>query len=312
MLLEPRPQRLRRLTASVLRQCRDVERRVGRRRAEQAVQYPGATQHGRGAIGIRGQHQDGALSQQAVARLVVERHATEVAALDRLDAVVHRQALVEEGVVRRQQLDHAAIAAQDAVDEQPQLLLEHRAGIQQAARVGELASVRGDLVQLGEVEPLEREIVAQRLGPRVGKHPAHLSGQHVGIAEARFGGELQELLIRQAAPQEEGQTRRQLQIAQRASPAGRVSGFRPIEEMRARQDRAERIAHAAFEACRRVSRLVERHQGIEILGGHRAPEGAPCEVLDDLVRAGLPRRAASSLGLADEDLRAAGRLRSCR
>ena len=217
VLLEPRPQCLRRLAASVLRQCRDVERRVGRRRAEQAVQYPGATQHGRRAIGIRGQHQDGALAQQAVARLVVERHATEVAALDRLDAVVHRQALVEEGVVRGQQLEHAAIAAQHAVDEQPQFLLEHRAGIQQAARVGELASVRSDLVQLGEVEPLEREIVAQRLGPRVGKHPAHLSGQHVGIAEARFGGELQEFLIRQTAPQEEGQTRRQLQIAQRAS-----------------------------------------------------------------------------------------------
>ncbi len=221
-----------------------------------------------------------------MARLVVERHATEVAALDRLDAVVHRQALVEEGVVRGQQLEHAAIAAQDAVDEQPQFFLEHPAGIEQSARVGELASVRGDLVQLGDVEPLEREIVAERLGPRVGKHPAHLSGQHVGFAEARFGGELQELLVRQAAPQEEGQTRRQLQIAQRASRAGPDSGFRAIEEMRARQDRAERIAHTAFEASRRRSRLVERHQGIEILGGHRTPEGAPREVLDDPVRAG--------------------------
>ena len=38
---------------------------------------------------------------------------------------MHRQALVEEGVVRGQQLHHAAIAAQHAVDEQPQLLLEH-------------------------------------------------------------------------------------------------------------------------------------------------------------------------------------------
>ena len=139
MLLEPRPQRSRRLAALVFRQRRDVERRFGRRRAEQAIEYPGAAQHGRGAIRIRGQHQDGALAQQAVARRVLERHSTEVAALDRLDAVVHRQALVEEGVVRRQQLEHAAIAAQHAVDEQPQLFLEHPAGIQQPARLGELA-----------------------------------------------------------------------------------------------------------------------------------------------------------------------------
>ena len=157
------------------------------------------------------------------------------------------------------------------------------------------------------MEPLEREIVAQRPGARVGKHPAHLPGQNVGITEARFGGELQQLLIRQTAPQEERQTRRQLQIAQRANPAGRVSGFRSIEEMRARQDRAERIAHTAFEAGHRISRLVERHQRSEILVGHRAPEGAPCEVLDDLLRARrfVARRFG---GLADEDLRAAGRL----
>ena len=74
---------------------------------------------------------------------------------------MHRQALVEKGVVRRQQFDHAAIAAQDAVDEQPQLFLEHRARIQQAARLGEQAIVRSDLVQLGYVEPLECEIVDQ-------------------------------------------------------------------------------------------------------------------------------------------------------
>ena len=169
----------------------------------------------------------------------------------------------------------------------------------------ELPSVRRDLVQLGEVQPLEREILAHRPGPRIGKHPLYLGSQHVGFAETRFGGELQEFFIRQAAPQKEGEPRRQLQIGERANRTRADSGLGPIEEMRARQDGAEHITHAAFEASRRGSRVVERHQRIEILGGHRATERAPREVLDDLLRA--RRFFAWRRRLAHENLRSAGR-----
>ena len=71
-----------------------------------------------------------------------------------------------------------------------------------------------------------------------------------GFAQSCFCGELQQLLVRQAAPQEEGQTRRQLQVAQRRAPRRVACRFGAIEEMRARQDRAERVAHAALEAVR--------------------------------------------------------------
>ena len=54
-----------------------------------------------------------------------------------------------------------------------------------AARVRELAAVGIDLVQLREVEPLEREVVVSDLRARVGQHPVHLRGQHVGLAETR-------------------------------------------------------------------------------------------------------------------------------
>jgi hypothetical protein len=161
MLFEPRPQCLRRLTAFVLRQRRDLERRIGRRRAKQAIENPCTAQDGRRAVRIRRHHQDRALAQEAAARLVLERHSTEVGALHRLDAVVHRESLVEERVVRGQQLEHAAIAAQHAIDEEPQFLFEHRARIQQVARLRKLRPVGRDLVQLREVQPLEREFVAQ-------------------------------------------------------------------------------------------------------------------------------------------------------
>src|SRR5262245_66686348 len=76
--------------------------------------------------------------------------------------------------------------------------------------------------------------------------------------------------------------------------------------MRARQDRAERITHAALEAAVRVSGLVERHQRIDVFGGHGATERAPREVLDNLARArGFIARPSRS---ADEDLRPARRL----
>src|SRR6187399_3296096 len=75
--------------------------------------------------------------------------------------------------------------------------------------------------------------------------------------------------------------------------------------MRACQNRAERITHAAVEAARHVSRLVERHQRVDIFGSHRATERPSREVLNDLVGAG--RFLSWGFGLADENLRAAGR-----
>src|SRR6187549_4006928 len=77
--------------------------------------------------------------------------------------------------------------------------------------------------------------------------------------------------------------------------------------MRACQNGAERITHAAVEAARHVSRLVERHQRVDIFGSHRATERASREVLNDLVRAGRFLSWRVGLGLADENLRAAGR-----
>ena len=70
-------------------------------------------------VGVRGDRQHAALAQQAAARAAVrERDATEVAAAHVRNAVVLRQPLVEERVVGRQQIEHAAVLAEHAVDEQ--------------------------------------------------------------------------------------------------------------------------------------------------------------------------------------------------
>ncbi len=93
-----------------------------------------AAQHRRGAVGIRRHHQDRALAQQAVAPGIGQGHAPELVAAHVRDAVVQRQALIDEGVIGRQQIQHAAVFAQDAVDEQLHLALE--SGAQAGVEVG--------------------------------------------------------------------------------------------------------------------------------------------------------------------------------
>ena len=96
---------------------RHVRRRRRRRRAEQHLQHPLAALHRRGAIGHRREQQDAALRQQAAARLR-QRHAAEAGAGDVGNAVVPREPLVDERVVGGDQIEHAAVLADDAVEEE--------------------------------------------------------------------------------------------------------------------------------------------------------------------------------------------------
>ena len=138
--------------------------------------------HGRGAVRLRGQRQDAPLpSSPRRSSNCRELHAPEVAALDVRDPVVLRQPLVDEGVVGIEQIQDAAVLAQDAVEEQLRLLDEGLAQV-----VVEIRIVRDDrLVSLeaAQIEPLPREVLRERERLRVLDHAMDLRGQHLGIAE---------------------------------------------------------------------------------------------------------------------------------
>src|SRR5690606_22485155 len=153
---------------------------------------------------------------------------------------------VEERVVGRQEIDDAAAAEQHAFDEEGKLLLHQLAGVEQPARMRELTAVGRDLVELRDPEPLEREAVDERLRARIGEHPLDLRREHAAIAELRLRREVEKLLVRQAAPQEERETRRELEVVERYD-AVRPSRLGPIQEVRARENRGERLADAALE-----------------------------------------------------------------
>src|SRR6185436_7943634 len=104
---------------AVLFQRRHVWRRLRWRSAENVFQYPFAARDRRGACGQRSHGQNAALSKQAAPGIVgSERDAPELVAIDIRNAVVLREAIVDERVVRGQQIDDAAIFANDALKEQ--------------------------------------------------------------------------------------------------------------------------------------------------------------------------------------------------
>ena len=74
--------------------------------------------NGRRAVRIRRDRQDAAVPQDAPPRLVGDRNAPELAAVDERNLVMLGEALVDERVVGRQQIEHAAVLAHDALEQQ--------------------------------------------------------------------------------------------------------------------------------------------------------------------------------------------------
>ena len=200
-------------------QVENVGRRRRRRRAQQVLENPLAALHHRGPVGVRRHRQDAALPQQPAAVGIGQRHPAELRAVDIRDAVVLGQALIEEGVVGVQQFQHAAVFAQDALEEQLGLLPERLA---QA------------LVEFGEdvgIGLLLRPGCGGRATGRRNSRPALRTRgsssmrrtccvQHRGILQLAFFRQVQQLVVGNAAPQEEGKPRGQFEIADAVNGGG--------------------------------------------------------------------------------------------
>ena len=119
------------------------------------------------------------------------------------------QRVVDEGVIRGQQLRDIAIPQQHAVQEQAHFGLE----IAAHGRI-ELRIQRLDLGERGHVQPRECEVLNQRLGARILEHALDLRLHDRRIGDLMLGGETAQLLIRALIPQKERQTRGEFQIVQ--------------------------------------------------------------------------------------------------
>ena len=94
------------------------------------------------------------------------------------------QPLVQERVIGVQQVDHAAILADDALEEQLRLPLEGLAQV--VVEVEQHFRTRLMHGHIADEQPLAGEVLDERLRARVREHPPHLLLQDVGLAAEFF------------------------------------------------------------------------------------------------------------------------------
>ncbi len=127
-------------------------------------------------------------------------------------------------------------------------------------------------------------------------------------------GELEQLVVRSLAPEEERRGARRARSRRARKCRGARRGFRrrdrAIEEIRAREHRRHHLLDARIEAAARAAGFVERHQALDVVLRHGPAERAPRESLGDALGAGS--LLVGGLGLADEQFRAAQRARHAR
>ena len=232
------------LAGLVLLSVRHVRRRRRRRRAEDVLEDPLAAQHRRRAVRIRRHRQDAALTEQAAALVALVSVTRGSGCRRRWGCRSARQPLVHEGVVGVEQIEHAAVLAHDALEEQ----LRSRCGTPAAARCrssGKSPGVGMWPLQVAQHQPLAGEVVDQRPRLRIGEHPPHLPLEHRRLVEqAPSRRERRAARRRDRAPQEERQTRGQLEVADRPTPRGRRRPFRAEQELRAREDQPQALLDA--------------------------------------------------------------------
>ncbi len=221
-----------------------------------------------------------------------------------------REPFVDERVIGREQVEDAAVLVNDAAEEQLDLAPESFA--QRAIEVRE--QIHDGLAGLhaAHVQPLPREVLDERVRARVRDHPLDLLLEHRGVVQAPFGGELNQLLVRDAAPQEEREPRGQLEVADAVSRPCRDLrrlDLGPVDELRIGED----ALHGGLDAVIEASAFVaagskERHHLVDVGVGGGAAEGLARQRGNDRARA-LALLAALR-GIALEDLVAALRARS--
>ena len=97
---------------------------------------------------------------------------------------------------------------------------------QVVVEVGELERVGLLVPQVAQVQPLAGEVLDERVRLRIGQHAPHLLLEHRRLLQLAPRRRVEQLVVRNAAPQEERQPRRQLEVRRgdtrrpAATPAG--------------------------------------------------------------------------------------------
>jgi hypothetical protein len=282
VILEPRPDRLAFSLRSLVAERRHVWRRRRRRSAEDVFEQPLAAQDRRGAVGIGRDGQEAGMAEQPAALRVAERDAAEPAAGHVWHAIVARQPLVQERVVRGQELADRAIVANLTLEEELGLLAERLA--QRLVEFGKQVGVGHGVPEVAQLEPLRGEVLDQRAGPFVGQHPPHLALEHGGVAQRSARRQVEQFVVRDAAPEKEREPGGQLHAGQAVRHARLDVEWIELEaeqEVGADQDALQRRFDSTVERAAGRARIVERQQGPHVTIVDRTAVGEARQAAED-------------------------------
>lgn len=162
----------------------------------------------------------------------------EVVPQNAVDSVVHREDVVENGVVGLEEVAQAAVGAQEVTEGFVDFVTCGELGA--VVEAGEKGAVDFKKIEAVQSEPLIEEGPDKSLGARVGEQPFHLSSQHLRFLQFTLRGQCPEPGVRRGAPDKIGEARGHFGVGDRAAfVVG--GGFGEVEEFRGGEDNGESL-----------------------------------------------------------------------
>ena len=221
-----------------------------------------------------------------------------------------RELFVEKGVVRRQQIDDAAILFQLSIEKQ--LHFPDECDSQVVVEPGKLlVEIRREQPDISCLQPFLEEVLHQRGACMlVTQHAPDLSIEHSRLVQRSADRRVEQFVVGDAAPQEKRQARRQLDIRQgvRGAGGGDVRlGLNPEQEIGAHEKPLDPCTNPGVEISLLPCDLIEIHERLDVVVRQGAAIGASRQRRQNFRRARGLLTAAG--GLADEEPPPAGRVR---
>src|SRR5262249_9456020 len=180
---------------------------------------------------------------------------------------------VQERVIGAQQIERAAILAHDALEEQFRFAPK---GLPKSiVKVRKVLLDRNDGRKVTQEQPLSCELLHKRAEPWICDHPADLPIQYRRILQPILLGQAQQFLVRNTTPEEERQSRRNVEIADTIRSirwnVGRIC-LNTKQELRTHQQSSQSALDSAIEAVLLFTAFaIKREERLEIRIGDGPP-----------------------------------------
>ncbi len=196
-----------------------------------------------------------------------------------------RETFVDERVIGREEVHDIAVFAHDAGKKQFRFLLEGQPQI--VVEVRKFVGVGIDAVQISQMQPLTRKILRHRIRAWVGQHAAQLCFKDCGFVEAVSRRQIEQRVVRNAAPEKERQPRGEFDIADSCGVTVLRIALGAEHECWTCQQAPQRQLNAGIKRAFLAAFFIERKQKIQIGRRHRPPVGTLRKRGENLPGAGL-------------------------